>query len=129
MTRVLVIDDDEINNFTIEAMLERSAFVGGYEIQDGAQGALTYLEQADTDSSFPHLIFVDINMPEMDGYGFLDRYQPRYLEKYPDTRIYMLSSSISEQDKERSLAYPCVSEYITKPLSRVKLQELVEEQG
>lgn len=125
MTRVLVIDDDEINNFTIEAMLERSQFVDGFEIQEGALGALTYLEQADTESAFPDLIFVDINMPEMDGYGFLDRYQPRYMKKYPDTRLYMLSSSISEHDKERSLAYACVSEYITKPLSRTKLQDLV----
>lgn len=126
MTRVLVIDDDEINNFTIEAMLERTQFVKDFEIQEGGSGALSYLEKADSEQLFPNLIFVDINMPEMDGYGFLDQYQPRYLAKYPDTRIYMLSSSISELDKERSLAYDCVSEYITKPLSRSKLQELVE---
>lgn len=126
MTRVLVIYDDEINNFTIEAMLERTQFVKDFEIQEGGSGALSYLEKADSEQLFPNLIFVDINMPEMDGYGFLDQYQPRYLAKYPDTRIYMLSSSISELDKERSLAYDCVSEYITKPLSRSKLQELVE---
>jgi CheY-like chemotaxis protein len=125
MTRVLIIDDDEINNFTLEAILERNAHVDSFEIQDGGISALEYLEQAEVSNDFPDLIFVDINMPEMDGYGFLDQYQSRYLGKHDSTRIYMLSSSVSELDKDRSLAYDFVSEYISKPLSRTKLEELI----
>lgn len=126
MTRVLIIDDDEINNFTLEAMLQRTQFVDAYEIQDSGVGALEYLQEADSNESFPNHIFVDINMPAMNGYQFLDHYENDFLDKHPDTSIYMLSSSISESDREHSLSYESVTEYITKPLSRSKLQELVQ---
>ena len=125
MTSVLVIDDDEINNFTIEAMLERTDFVNAYEIQDSGWGALSYLKTADEQKAFPNLIFVDINMPEMDGYEFLERYEHSFWSQHKDTRVYMLSSSISESDKEKALSYTCISEYITKPLSRDKLTALM----
>lgn len=125
MASVLVIDDDEINNFTIEAMLERTDFVNAYEIQDSGWGALSYLKTADEQKAFPNLIFVDINMPEMDGYEFLERYEHSFWSQHKDTRVYMLSSSISESDKEKALSYTCISEYITKPLSRDKLTALM----
>jgi CheY-like chemotaxis protein len=126
MANVLVIDDDEINNFTIEAMLERTDFVNAYEIQDSGWGALSYLKTADEQKQFPNLIFVDINMPEMDGYEFLERYEHSFWSQHKDTRVYMLSSSISESDKEKALSYTCISEYITKPLSRDKLTALMK---
>lgn len=127
MTRVLILDDDEINNFTIEAMLQRTQFVDAYEIQDSGAGALEYLREAEASDAFPNHIFVDINMPTMDGYQFLNHYENKHWKKHPETNIYMLSSSISESDRERSLSFACVTEYITKPLSRSKLQELVHD--
>lgn len=126
MTRVLVIDDDEINNFTIEAMLDGTPVVGEHEIQDSGDSALEYLSQAETSEHFPNYIFVDINMPGMNGYQFLEIYQKDFYAKYPDTLIYMLSSSISESDRERSLSYECVTDYISKPLTRDKLHGLIQ---
>ncbi len=127
MTRVLIIDDDEINNFTIEAMLDRTTFVEEYEIRDSGAEALEYLSQAAVDGRFPNHIFVDINMPEMNGYQFLEHYEKDFHQQYPATKIYMLSSSMSESDRERSLSFGCVTEFISKPLSRTKLQDLVQQ--
>ncbi|WKN32434.1 response regulator [Porifericola rhodea] len=128
MTRVLVIDDDEINNFTVDAILSRTDFIHEYEIKDGGWSALEYLQQTEDSGTYPTLIFVDINMPEMDGYEFLERYEHKFWSKHKDTRVYMLSSSISEADKEKALSYDCIYEYITKPLSRTKLSKIVSEE-
>lgn len=125
MTRVLVIDDDEINNFTVDAILSRTDFVDEYEIKDSGWNALEYLQNAEEAQAYPDLIFVDINMPEMDGYEFLERYEHKFWNKHIDTRVYMLSSSISEADKEKALSYRCIYEYITKPLNRSKLSKII----
>jgi CheY-like chemotaxis protein len=127
MARVLVIDDDEINNFTVDAILSRTDFVDEYEIKDSGWNALEYLQEAEDKQAYPDLIFVDINMPEMDGYEFLERYEHRFWNKHVGTRVYMLSSSISEADKEKALSYRCIYEYITKPLNRNKLSKIILE--
>lgn len=127
MMRVLVIDDDEINNFTVDAILSRTDFIQEYEIKDGGWSALEYLQQAEDTDAYPNLIFVDINMPEMDGYEFLERYEHKFWKSHDKTRVYMLSSSISEADKDRALSFSCIYEYITKPLNKAKLSKIVLE--
>lgn len=126
MNRLLLIDDDEINNFTIEAMLSRIEFIDHFEIKDGGWPALQYLQEKDKISEFPDCIFVDINMPEMDGFEFLERFETEFWENHKNTRVFMLSSSNSDRDKQRALGFNCVQEFITKPLSRQKLSSLLQ---
>ncbi|MGD1893076.1 MAG: response regulator [Cyclobacteriaceae bacterium] len=121
MAKVLLIDDDEINNFTVEAVLENVEFIERYEIKESGWEALDYLKQCEENDDFPNLIFVDINMPEMDGHEFVERYEALFWQNHPTTKISMLSSSVSEADRRRSLSYPCVSEYAFKPLTKEKL--------
>ncbi|WKN41978.1 response regulator [Tunicatimonas pelagia] len=121
MVRVLLIDDDEINNFTVEAVLGKVDFIKSYEIKESGWEALDYLRKCEEENHFPDLIFVDINMPEMDGHEFIERYEEAFWNKHPTTKISMLSSSISESDRKKSMAYSSVSEYAFKPLTKEKL--------
>ncbi|MEQ9437626.1 MAG: response regulator [Cyclobacteriaceae bacterium] len=126
MAKVLLIDDDEINNFTVEAVLETVDFIEEYEFKENGWDALDYLQECERDNKFPDLIFVDINMPEMDGHEFIERYEAIFWEQHPATKVSMLSSSLSETDRQKSLAYSSVSEYAYKPLTKEKLTTIIQ---
>ena len=121
MAKVLLIDDDEINNFTVEAVLETVDFIEEYEFKENGWDALDYLRECEKKGIFPDLIFVDINMPEMDGHEFIERYEALFWGQHPNTKVSMLSSSLSESDRLKSLSYSSVSEYAYKPLTKEKL--------
>lgn len=125
MARVLLIDDDEINNFTVEAVLENVCCIEHYEFKESGWDALDYLKQCEKNGNFPDLIFVDINMPEMDGHEFVERYEALFWKNHPATKVSMLSSSVSESDRRRSLSYSSVCEYAFKPLTKEKLVSIV----
>ena len=121
MVKILLIDDDEINNFTVEAVLDKVDFIRSYEIKESGWDALDYLKNCEENDNFPDLIFVDINMPEMDGHEFIERYEAIFWSNHPTTKISMLSSSVSESDRKKSMAYSSVSDYAFKPLTKEKL--------
>ena len=125
MARLLLIDDDEITNFAVDAILSRVGSVESYEIKSNGWDALEFLQMCQSNGLFPHLIFVDLNMPEMDGFEFIERYQMLFWEQHQRTKLNVLSSSVSDKDRLRSLSYPCVSEYTYKPLTEQKLTEIV----
>lgn len=126
MARLLLIDDDEITNFAVDAILSRVDSIESYEIKDNGWDALAFLQTCQKNNRFPNLIFVDLNMPEMDGFEFIERYEALFWSLYPQTKINVLSSSVSEKDRQRSLAFACVSEYTYKPLTEKKLAEIVQ---
>lgn len=125
MAKLLLIDDDEITNFAVDAILSRVNSVKSYEIKDNGWDALEFLKTRQGTSHFPDLIFVDLNMPEMDGFEFIERYEAIFWLQNQSTKINVLSSSVSERDRQRSLGYSCVSEYTYKPLTEKKLEEIV----
>ena len=126
MARLLLIDDDEITNFAVDAILSRVDSIESYEIKDNGWDALEFLQACQEKDHFPHLIFVDLNMPEMNGFEFIERYEGLFWTKHPQTRINVLSSSVSEKDRQRSLSYSCVSEYTYKPLTEQKIAEIIQ---
>ena len=121
MAKLLLIDDDEITNFAADVILSRVKKIESYVIKDSGWEALEFLKNCQANNRFPDLIFVDLNMPEMDGFEFIERYEAIFWLQHQATRVNVLSSSVSEKDRERSLSYPCVSEYTYKPLTEQKL--------
>jgi len=125
---VYLIDDDPTFNFITKLMLKKISFAE--EIIDfvDAGDALSKLQQvADTERlNFPELIFLDLNMPGMDGWDFLDEYQllPRKLVQ--QCKLYILTSSIDPIDKSKSLDYSCVADFITKPLALATVNRISE---
>jgi len=125
--KVYLIDDDDIFVFlTKKTILKVSADVDVEVFSDGLQ-AITHLKQIkDQPELLPDVIFLDLNMPVMDGWEFLAEYQDIYNSFARKNELYIVSSSISPHEMERSKNISSVSEFIIKPLVKEKFLEILE---
>ena len=125
---VLLIDDDEINNMICTKIISKNDFATNVVACSSARQGLKYLQDALTDGAkpLPTVIFLDINMPVMNGWDFLDQYKQMAGLADKGIVLIMLSSSSSANDLSRAQSYPQVSDYITKPLTAVHLQHVRE---
>lgn len=122
---LLVIDDDDINIFIISKIVEKT----GYNVQicakHNGQLAIDYIKElVDNNQALPHLVLIDINMPILNGWEFIEAYEALNLNVNND--MYMLSSSVYENDIEKAKSYKSVKGFISKPLSIDRLKELLE---
>lgn len=122
---VIFIDDDEDLNFLQERMCARSKAIDNYFIAGSAIQTLQYLSETNI---VPDVIFVDINMPLMNGFQFVEEFEKNYSHKFPDTQLYVLSSSVRSDDRRRSLAYPSVRDFLIKPLTEEQLIGICHQQ-
>ncbi len=119
---VALVDDDRIYQFTTERMLQRLGDeIGFCWFKDGEE-ALRYLEEhAHAADALPDVLIVDINMPFMDGWQFLDAFQALRTRLSKAIDIYMVSSSNDDRDARRALNIDGVRDYVEKPITREKL--------
>ena len=123
--RFLLIDDDYTVKVLFEAALEELEQPVEYEFRSGAPEALEYLEKCQQTDQHPDFILVDLKMPVMDGFEFIAQYEKQFFAAWPDTRLFVLSSSISEKDKAQALRHRPVRDFITKPIVAPKLAGLM----
>ncbi|ABZ95350.1 Receiver protein of a two-component response regulator [Leptospira biflexa serovar Patoc strain 'Patoc 1 (Ames)'] len=120
--RICIIDDDKIYQFTTKKIIANAGITVEVLIFSDAENALSFFqEESDNVSQLPDIVFLDINMPFMDGWQFLEAVEP-LLSKFPKPiRIYLVSSSVDDADTERAAKIPYVSGYIFKPFTKEKL--------
>ena len=120
--KVLIIDDDEISNYISQKLIEQSNVAETIISYDSAKEALKYLEDCfNTNSEIPDLILLDINMPLMNGWDFLECLKEKAAIKKNKTSVYILSSSLYSKDFDTASKFNLVSGYVVKPLSKQKI--------
>jgi CheY-like chemotaxis protein len=126
MKNIVLIDDNEMDNYISEYIIKASNIAEKINVFDSPIEALEYLAMLQSNQEkFPDAIFLDINMPDMDGFGFLDEYS-----KFPEgiinkTSVFMLTSSNDSNDISRALKYLVVKKYFVKPLTKDILNQLI----
>ncbi|HLZ87430.1 MAG TPA: response regulator [Puia sp.] len=128
MKNIFLIDDDPVFVFLTRKMIRSMNFKAEInEISDGLM-AISYLsENIDKPELLPDIIFLDLSMPVMDGWEFLNEYallQPRLTKKIA---LFIVSSSISPHEVERSKTFQVVHDFLIKPLAKGKIREIIEE--
>lgn len=125
LKHVLLIDDNEIDNYISKIMINRKNLTEKISVAASAIEALDYLETLlNKLEEFPDVIFLDINMPQMDGFGFLEEYSKFPEHVTANVSVYMLTSSSDPNDIERATQNPMVKKYFSKPLTESVLNEL-----
>tara|TARA_R100000935_G_scaffold47258_1_gene70987 strand:- start:24 stop:395 length:372 start_codon:yes stop_codon:yes gene_type:complete len=117
MNSVILIDDQPITNFITRKLLQVEGIT--IPITDFTNPVLA-LEQILKQKEKNNLIILDLNMPEMSGWEFLDK----LVESKYSPKIVILTSSTSELDKDKASEYDFVKDYIIKPLNKIKISEL-----
>lgn len=128
LNRILLIDDDTVTNMMHRRVIEKSGRVRKIEVATDGQEALDILcADIEAGRALPELIFLDINMPGMGGFEFLECYAKLETQSDNQLIIVMLSTSLLRADHERAEADPNVHSFCDKPLRLEKLLELVNE--
>ncbi|OQP64622.1 response regulator [Niastella populi] len=127
---VLLIDDDEPTNFINKKIIESSELVEYIHIAQSGQEALNFLSRRSEQNGphpLPDLIFLDINMPAMDGWEFLDRYKDLTNGKKDSIIIVMLTTSLNHDDVVKARELKEVNAFRNKPLTRQLIGEIAAE--
>ncbi|MFM1745660.1 MAG: hypothetical protein RLZZ630_1597 [Bacteroidota bacterium] len=122
--KVLLIDDNEIDNFINERMISSSHFSEEVIVKTSTDEAIAYLRSLTAPDDFPRIIFLDLNMPGRDGFEFLKDFESLDPSLKDTARIVVLSSSISPEDIDKASTNPHVFKYVNKPLSEKYLDAI-----
>lgn len=125
---IMLIDDNEIDNMINQKMIESADITTHIYTCTGARSAIEFLKNVEplpvADQVLPELILLDIDMPLMDGFQFLDEFDKLSNTTRKKCRIVMLTSSINPQDFSRSKKYNSVRLYLNKPLTAESISRL-----
>ncbi len=122
---VMLVDDNDTDNFISQKIIELNGFADRVIAKNSGKSALEYLEANENDlEALPDVIFLDINMPIVDGFVFLFEFERFNDDLKKKCKIAILSSSDNKRDIERIVDNDYVVKYITKPLTQDALGEI-----
>jgi len=124
---ICIIDDDDIYQFTVTRTIKANNIAKKILVFSDGEAAIDFLtDNISNNEHLPDIIFLDLNMPIMDGWEFLEEYiklKPRVGKKIT---IYLVTSSVDPADTERAKKIAEVSDYLVKPIQPGQLRELVD---
>jgi len=122
---IMIVDNDQVNSFVLKNIITRN--YGDAEITmfpDGADAIEHLAKLAGLKEDFPDVILLDIYMPVMNGFEFLEQYSKLYSHK--PTNVFAMSNSLSKEDQQQANEYAVVKGFITKPLIYNNIQFIIE---
>jgi CheY-like chemotaxis protein len=121
LNKVFFIDDDSVALMLNRKLIEKTSFANEMITALNGKIALDYyqdlLNQPEVPEDYPNLVFLDLNMPIMDGWEFLEEFSKPAFKRFENTRIVVLSSSIDPADLHRSQQYSMVVDFVQKPVT------------
>ncbi|MDJ1486163.1 response regulator [Cytophagaceae bacterium YF14B1] len=125
-TTVLLVDDDPIDRLIGETIFIKTKFADSVITQNSIISTVNFLSDL-TNRDLPQIMFLDLNMPFMDGYDFLDilKKNPSLLNE--NCILYVLTNSISFIDKERITHFPRVRKLLTKPMTKALIEQILKD--
>lgn len=126
LTKILCVDDDPITLMLYKMVIRKSEFAQEITTAQNGEEALAFFDRIASDgiTEYPRLIFLDLNMPIMGGWEFLDHFTKQKYNAFRDTKVIVLSSTIDPQDIDKAKTYPMVIDFQSKPISREMLENL-----
>ncbi|MBD1394250.1 response regulator [Mucilaginibacter glaciei] len=123
---ILLVDDDEINNFISIKLIKKALLNTDIMACLNGKFAIDTLSdiQRKDPAQLPDYILLDINMPIMNGWEFLDEYKRLNLDPLSKSKIFIISSSVFSNDINKARSYPLVKDFVSKPLNVEKIKEL-----
>lgn len=128
-TNVMLIDDSELDNFINEKTLEANYFAKKIYVHTSAKSALEFLTNLVTMGSeysevYPKVIFIDINMPMMDGFQFIEHYKKSAEKDLAKPKLVILTSSVYNEDRQKANDISPDIIFLNKPLTKVMLDSI-----
>jgi CheY-like chemotaxis protein len=128
---ILCVDDDPITLMLCKMVISHSEFAKTIITAQNGEEALNYFDDLKLNnlgaaiSDYPKLIFLDLNMPVMGGWEFLDHFsKEEYRSAFNECKVIVLSSTIDPDDIRKAKTYPMVLDFLSKPISKEMLEGL-----
>ncbi len=125
MKKIAIVDDDNIFQFTTKVKIEKLNLAEDISIYNDGEEIFDYLKTCAVDD-LPDVLLLDINMPLVDGWDFLELYETLSDDKKNRIHIFMLSSSINPVDLEKAENHPHIKRYVTKPIKDEILIDIIK---
>lgn len=130
LDQILCVDDDPITLMLCKKVIIKSSFSNEIITSQNGEEALSYfntikhINNKNKPIPQPQLIFLDLNMPVMGGWEFLDHFNSQEFSEFSTIKVVVLSSTIDPEDLEKSKQYPMVVDFLSKPISQSMLEYL-----
>lgn len=125
-----IIDDDEIYLFSVKKFIELNKFCDHViQFRNGQEALDFFLQCRNNQQELPDVILLDINMPVMNGWEFIEQFKTIKQQLNKNIALYVVSSSVDRSDVEKARSLPAVHDYLVKPMTASQLQQIYQAAG